>query len=698
MEQYYSPKIFSRMNFFKMRVIFLIAIMLGSAISPQAADAANPSGSSPAHPPAQNEIPEKNNGWQRIPFNATDEFGQSMNYEIYQIEGVEGVALAPVPEVIRDDLIEEIALSNSDETVSFSLNASIIDEIERSIAQGAPTQALIEYANQDSGAGGGGQQQEQRGPFGSCKDGDFTKEKRLQYTPNFSRKKDFGGGFSGSIEAQGAGYLDANGQIKLRVKRTRVFWICVPYGVRFQHLRIVGNITLDSMLSVSGTINYENPKPIEYEIAKPFLTGVAFSIGPVPVYIGFNLPITVGLKIRANVTGQVQYRGSNHIVGSLDYLCTSDNCTGYQNLQTTWQNIHNPVGAGISGHISPVLYADIGVRGFLYSEELVYVQVGFRGYLHGDLWGYYGNACGDAEQDGHYETVRALTFDLDWQIAITAKGDTLFTKPKWWTLWKSKQWHISFWDLLDSSAITPMIQGPQVVSANVGASYNLRMRPCWPYSENIDYTMSWGDGTSSNHIGPPAPPSWQPTSASHLWTQAGPITMQLSALRDSHGRSFGEGRPTEREIIVSDTVPPTNLARDALALASSTYCSTPGTEDCYDTSRTNDGDTSTTLGGFNSWTNDYGAAMPQWLELQWGRVITVSRIDLYTSQGYPISDYDIEYWNGTDWVKAASIRSNIALSRSDPITPVQTFRLRVLTFAGPAHQAGYTRINELEVY
>jgi hypothetical protein len=90
--------------------------------------------------------------------------------------------------------------------------------------------------------------------------------------------------------------------------------------------------------------------------------------------------------------------------------------------------------------------------------------------------------------------------------------------------------------------------------------------------------------------------------------------------------------------------------------------------------------------------------MPQWLELQWGRVITISRVDLYTSSGYPIKDYDIEYWNGTGWVKAASIRNNTALARSDAITPVQTFRLRILALSGPTHQPGYTRINELEVY
>lgn len=640
--------------------------------------------------------PGGDGGWSRTPISAIDESGRPVNTEIYQIEGVRGVALAPIPEVIRDQLVEDIAASPSDESAVFALSAPIVDEIERSLALGQPTQALIDYANQDTenlpyGTIG------RAGPFGSCSDSHITKNKRLQYTPNFSRTENLGNGFSGTLKAEGAGNLDANGEIKLRVKRTRIFWVCVPYGVRFQHVRAVGNVTLESTVTLSGSISYANPNPIEFEIAKPSLGGVFFMAGPIPVYIGFNLPIAFGIEIQASVTGQLQYRGGHNITGSFDYLCTADNCTGYNTLQSTVQNVDNPLGAGVSGRIRPSLYADVGVRGFLYTEGIAYAQVGVRGYLHGDLWGYYGSTCGDADQNGHYETVSALTFGLDWQIAITARADTFFTNPWRKTLWKSKQWYIGFWDLIGSSALTPMIEGPASVGVDTAASYRLRMRPCWPYGDNIDYTLQWGDGTSTTHNGPPAPPSWQPVLASHVWTTTGPKTMQLTAWRDAHGRQFGSGRTTARQVMVVNAAPQ-NHAPDALAVASSTFCWGVGTEHCYDPSRVNDGDRSTTLGGFTSWSNDQGAAMPQWLELQWGNLITISRVDLYTSDGYPIKDYDIETWNGTGWVKAAMIRNNTALSRSDAIAPVQTFRLRILALSGPAHQTGYARINELEVY
>lgn len=638
-------------------------------------------------------------GWTRVPVSGTDESGRLIRSEVIQIEGEAGVAYAPIPEEIRTQLIDELALAAPDENVVFALNTAIVEEIQRSLAIGQPTQALIDYANQDTEMLLSADGVSARGPFGSCSDSYITKSKRLQYTPNFSHTENLGNGFSGTFSVQGGGNLDANGEVKIRVKRTKIFWVCVPYGVRFHHVRAVGSVTLEDTISLTGTIAYANPNPIEVELAKPSLGGIFFMAGPLPVYIGFNLPITVGIEISASVSGQVQYRGGQRLTGSFDYICTPDNCTGYNNIQSTIQPYDNPWGGSISGRIKPSLYADIGVRGFLYAEAVAYAQVGVRGYLHGDLWGYYGNTCGDADQNNHFETVSALTFGLDWQIAITARADTFFTKPWKKTLWKSKQWYIGFWDLLPngSTALTPMIDGPSSIAQGNNASYKIRMRPCFPYGDAIDYTMNWGDGSSDNYTGSPAPPIWQPVYATHAWGLMGQKNIVLTALRDAHGRKFGSGRSTSRFVNVTAPVL-VNLAPSGLPVASSTFCWGLGTIHCYSPDRINDGDRSTALGGFTSWSNDQGAAMPQWIELQWGQIHTISRVDMYTSDGYPIRDYDIQSWIGTGWVTVKAIRGNTALTRTDTFTPVQTFRLRVLAYSGPSHQTGYARVNELEVY
>lgn len=242
-------------------------------------------------------------GWTRTPVEVVDDAGRTIPTEIYQIEGLNGVALAPIPEIIRDQLIEELAQTPPGENAVFSLNAPIVDEIQRSIALGYATPALIEYANQDTEyvALGSGTAK----LFGSCSDSHITRSRRLQFSPSIGHTLNLGNGLSGTMRVDGVGNLDANGEVRLRVKRARVFGICVPYGVRLQHARAVGNVTLESTLNLTGSVTYANPNPIEHEIFKVKLGGIGFMAGPIPVYIGFDLPVTIGMEIKASVTGQI---------------------------------------------------------------------------------------------------------------------------------------------------------------------------------------------------------------------------------------------------------------------------------------------------------------------------------------------------------------------------------------------------------
>jgi subtilisin family serine protease len=134
-----------------------------------------------------------------------------------------------------------------------------------------------------------------------------------------------------------------------------------------------------------------------------------------------------------------------------------------------------------------------------------------------------------------------------------------------------------------------------------------------------------------------------------------------------------------------------NQARNATASASTTY---PG----YSPARVNDGDRNTAVGGATSWANDWGAPMPQWVELTWTTPVTMSRVELFTTSGYALRDYDIQVWNGSGWVNVAQVNGNTSLQRTHTFGPVTTTRLRVLARYGSASQPGYARVNELEVY
>jgi microsomal dipeptidase-like Zn-dependent dipeptidase len=140
-----------------------------------------------------------------------------------------------------------------------------------------------------------------------------------------------------------------------------------------------------------------------------------------------------------------------------------------------------------------------------------------------------------------------------------------------------------------------------------------------------------------------------------------------------------------------------NLARLATATASSTYCSGTG-EHCYSAGRVNDGDSSTILGGFHSWANGNGAPLPQWVELRWTTPVTPARVEVFTTTGYEVRDYDIEYTTGGPWLPLASVTGNVQGHRSHTVSPGPITGLRVLGRHGPNVQPGYIRVNEIEVY
>lgn len=146
--------------------------------------------------------------------------------------------------------------------------------------------------------------------------------------------------------------------------------------------------------------------------------------------------------------------------------------------------------------------------------------------------------------DGFFETVDALTFDLDWQLLVTAQASALGSQPKKWTVWTGSRNHIDFWDLIGSNAIEPMLVGPASVPVNTSQRYDVKMRPCWPYGESVAYSLAWEDGTSTSLNG--APQSF--VSTYRTWPTQGTKPIQVTALSDGHGRWLGH--TTSRSIQV----------------------------------------------------------------------------------------------------------------------------------------------------
>jgi len=150
------------------------------------------------------------------------------------------------------------------------------------------------------------------------------------------------------------------------------------------------------------------------------------------------------------------------------------------------------------------------------------------------------------------------------------------------------------------------------------------------------------------------------------------------------------------------SVLPINLALSAHTYASSTHGSA-APDDWYSHIRINDGSVVTAFGGSNSWMNAANP-LPQWVDLEWSAPITFSRVELFTTVGYAIRDFVIEYRTGTypsyTWtiLPVSFPTANTSTHLSYTFPSITSSAVRVLCKSGPLVQPDKCRVNELEVY
>lgn len=151
--------------------------------------------------------------------------------------------------------------------------------------------------------------------------------------------------------------------------------------------------------------------------------------------------------------------------------------------------------------------------------------------------------------------------------------------------------------------------------------------------------------------------------------------------------------------IWSGAVAAENIAPMASPSASSTACfGSHLSPHCYDASRANHGDTSKKLSGLSSWSNNR-APFPQFWQAIWPSFVRLDRATIYTSEGYPIQDFDLQYYDAylSRWETLKSIKGNTDLVVNIDFSAVYTDRLRVVGHKGPARQTIHVRLNEVVV-
>lgn len=465
-----------------------------------------------------------------------DETGTPFTSNLYVLQSEAGIQQAPIPENIRAD----IANSDSTTDTAYVVSQSVVDEIVLSESQGALTPALEAIAEPLDPEGAS-----PSGLFKRCSDSLASPGKTINLNKSFKADEhnldnrtspNPGNSSIGSSHVGGNMSGTIRGEVQVRLRRFRLFKWCIPYGVRFDHARIHGNVLVNSGATVDANLSF-NRNLWQWDLKRTRLFSLNFALGPIPVRILVDLPMRAALDMHSSITGKMTYTGLHTVSGRFDYICTFKRCDGYSSLDVNSSGESPSAAYSVTARIKAELYLQAAFRASLYSPYVAYGWVGVKPSLNGDLWAYYGNDCGVASAPS--DVLTAAAFDLDFDLQLQASAGVLRRKKKWfdadWTLY-GKNFHIWFQHFGDSDVFKPILRGPTEVPVASVAQFNIKPRACWPYGDRVEYLLDWGDGMTVEPKG--SPNEWVPVG--HSWGQAGEKAINLTAIRDGHGRDFGK--------------------------------------------------------------------------------------------------------------------------------------------------------------
>lgn len=418
----------------------------------------------------------------------------------------------------------------------------------------------------------------------------------------------------------------------------------VPVGFKFVSATASGTATIAGSGSLDATVSRHDLWQKEWKLAEPELGEVNFSVGWIPVRLVFTLPIYAGVSFESTVLGQASLALDASAAGTFSYTCTLQDCVGTSDFTDQFE-FSGPT-ASIQVDLKARAHARVMARVGLYSSNFAYVEGGLRAYAQARLWGYLGNGCGDADGDGTNETVRALAGDLSWgyEFAYGTGGwllsDSLNYKG-------GREFPLGWRDLLGaggSTALQPMIIGPSSVLKDAPATYTIKMRPCYPYTDAVNITMGpdvWTGGTVL--ASPPA----GSLSVQRTFTAAGAVTLQATAASDA----FGRGLQTETTRVIQIT---TNVPSAPSGLTATVLSSTSVRLDWADNSNN---ETAFAL---------YRRSLPSGSFAQ--VTSTAPNVTSYTDAGLATGsayEYRVRAWNGGD----SSAYSNVVSVSTPQVAP-----------------------------
>ncbi len=349
------------------------------------------------------------------------------------------------------------------------------------------------------------------------------------------------------------------------VAQLNLFYIpCLPFVVRPKSIAANGTMLVGEKLTASVTATGSFDKTFRI----PPTGGPKIPIQMIPIVIA-GVPVAE-LDVSAYIEGDIEVGGSGKAdahfelsdphKASFSFDCNGGGCSS--RLKPVADPATVMESAEIKGQVmvKPSVYTALQLD---FDFDLLSARVGPQPYLQGIASGC-AEASAQQASDGTStsEENHALTADLDGGIKLRAEAlvaEQVVGKP--WTPSMTGNKHLWFRDLAPggSTALVATVQSAGPVTAAKPASYRVKMPTCYPYTNKVQYRVTWtGNAT-------PAPNSlcqWQAKGGTCqgdpakdlvinlTWPTAGAYSLTVVPVSDDHHRSFSSA-PQVTQVTVS---------------------------------------------------------------------------------------------------------------------------------------------------
>jgi hypothetical protein len=369
------------------------------------------------------------------------------------------------------------------------------------------------------------------------------------------------GSFSGTISGNvGLGFpVQTN-----MMTDVSVFYVeCLPFMIRPRGVDASGGVTTGTTFTAAITATgkfeqdfpiYSTTPPIPIEVLPIIVAGVPLAEVDMSAYIAADV------DVNAADTATASYEVDHTRTVALQFSCAGTGCTGSTTQGPTQTTTAK--NAKITGQVTvtPAVYAALQ---FDFDFDALSVRAGPKPALIAQV-----NGCAYAGQ-----TTTTITGAASNSVASTLGGDTqhsqcLVADVDWKTDFVDQiliggqsvgsqtnalvgARHIAFYDLMPGGS-TALIAGvTQAANAAAGqpTQFQVQMPQCYPYTDKIQYQVSWTGGGSG--VPDPAACTWNntagtgtcfanPTQQLALGFQwpAGDHSLSVTLVHDAHPRDF----------------------------------------------------------------------------------------------------------------------------------------------------------------